>query len=117
MQSPSPPLEKTTKRLLMDRSVVVPVALSACAASIGTILTHTRVESHKAERRFARAKEERVRRQEAKAKAKEGDKEAPRGTLLEDVGIPNVYLWEVRRGGGGGPIFHNSQGERQSSQG
>ena len=90
----------------MDRSVVVPVALSACAAIVGTILTHKLVESHTAARRFARAKEDRERRQAAKAKAKEGDDDAPKGTLLDDVGIPNVYLWEVRLSGRlGGCVF------------
>mmetsp|Transcript_20919 Transcript_20919/g.43660 ORF Transcript_20919/g.43660 Transcript_20919/m.43660 type:complete len:538 (+) Transcript_20919:35-1648(+) len=79
----------------MDRSVVLPVALSAGAAVLGTFLTHKLLESHEANMRFKNAKEERDRRQEAKEKGKEGGDDVPKGMLLEDVGIPNVYLWEV----------------------
>jgi len=64
-----------------------------------TVVTHKLAESHKADRRFAKAKEERERRQAAKDKQSQEDKDAPVGTLLDDVGIPNVYLWEVRNRG------------------
>lgn len=84
----------------MDRSVVLPVALSAGAAVLGTFLTHKLLESHEANMRFKNAKEERDRRQEAKEKGKEGGDDVPKGMLLEDVGIPNVYLWEVSREAG-----------------